>query len=252
MDNPYDSIVKGLASLRAGLRQESQHAGGLAESGAHAPFVTISRQAGAGGRSFAVSLAARLNAIDAGALPWTVWDNELVTRIANQWHLRPESVAAIEEQRPNWLEEALASLLSGNAEEHSEVAVFHHVASAIRALAEMGRVIIVGRGGAFVTEDLPGGVHLRLVAPLQHRVEAMARARGISMAQAAKWVRETDHNRDAFCHRHWPGRTPGPEAFTATFNTARSATGTLVEAVLPLVLNVGAVVAGTTRDAVPK
>ena len=136
-----------------------------------APFITISRQAGAGGRSLAQGLVRRLNDAHPGILPWTVWDNELVHKVAEENHLPENLVASIEDRRPSWLHEALSGIaFEDDPANPDEFKVYRRVAVAIRALARMGRVILVGRGGAFVTRELPGGIHLRLVAPLKDRV----------------------------------------------------------------------------------
>jgi hypothetical protein len=205
-----------------------------AQPAPHAPFVTISRQAGAGGRALANSLAIRLNERCPGQLPWMVWDNELVERVAAEHHLPVSRVAALEDERPSWLEEALGTLaISGPPA--TEAAVYHRVATTIRVLAQVGRVIVIGRGGAFVTADLPGGVHVRLVAPVEHRVAATARAMNLSSREAADWVKEKDQAREAFYRRRWPTRSLTPENFTATFNTAAVGNDRLVESVVSLV-----------------
>ena len=115
------------------------------------PFITISRQAGAGGRSFATRLVERLNEIDTSDLHWTLWDNELVERVAAEYHLRPSAVASLEDQPHSWLEEALGSLAIGSTRDRpDELTLYHRVSTTIRALAEIGRVVIVGRGGGFI------------------------------------------------------------------------------------------------------
>jgi hypothetical protein len=226
-------IMPALAALHSG---EYQHQRGPLHhpDRGPAPFVTISRQAGAGGRSLANRLAERLNARDPGDVPWAVWDNELVERVAAEYHLPRSKVAALEETRPSWLEELLGGLtVSGNPAD--ELTVYHRVATTIRALAEIGRVIIVGRGAGFVTADMPGGVHLRLVAPLDRRIEWAARSMGISKAVATDWVKEKDAARDAFYRRHFPKWPLTPENFTATFNVAGTTDERLEESVLALV-----------------
>ena len=50
------------------------------------------------------------------------------------------------------------------------ISIVNNDINGVRALAEVGRVIIVGRGGVFITRDLPGGIHVRLVAPREWRV----------------------------------------------------------------------------------
>jgi hypothetical protein len=176
----------------------------------------------------------RLNERDPGAVPWTVWDNELVERVAAEHHLPASKVAALEDVRPSWLEEALGSLAVASPPS-DEMTVFHRVAATIRALAEIGRVIIVGRGAAFVTADMPGGVNVRLVAPRERRIEWTAGSMGISPEVAADWVKEKDAAREAFYRRHFPKRPLIPENFSATFNTALVPADQLEQSVLDLV-----------------
>ena len=227
--NPKD-VLAVMASMRAaeyaGLHQAA------ARQDRPVSFFTISRQAGAFGRTFAGQLADRLNELDPGELPWTVWDNELVERVAQEHQLPIARIASLEDDRPTWLEAAIGGLTS--VDWPDELSVFHRVAETIRALAAVGRVIIVGRGGVFVTRDMPGGVHLRLVAPEEFRIEKTASAMGITKDAAAAAVREKDANRALFYRRHWPSRPLVPEAFSATFNTAAVPTDLLVECVLPL------------------
>jgi hypothetical protein len=210
--SPHD-ITETLAALHAGEYQAAR------AGHSPRPFVTISRQAGAGGRTLATALVDHLNRTDAGELPWTAWDDELVERVARERDLPPERVAALEGRQPTWLEEALGGLaMASNAP--AEATVFRGMAMSVRALAELGRVVIVGRGAVFMTGDLPGGVHVRLVAPVAARVSSTAAERRLSPAAAAEWVRETDRARAAFYRRHWPGGALNPEAFTMTLNTA--------------------------------
>src|SRR5687767_1330894 len=100
------SILKNDAGLLAALRvaayEQSQRAIASGEPLARiAPFITISRQAGAGGRSLAKQLADRLNSIDPGELPWTTWDNELVEKVASEHYVSPSRVEALEDERPS-------------------------------------------------------------------------------------------------------------------------------------------------------
>ncbi len=234
---PHD-IVPMLAALRAGLYQQNLRDDDAKRQQPHPPFITISRQAGAGGRSIAKQLADRLNdEIDPGELSWTVWDNELVERVAAEHDLPVANVAALEGEPPTWLEQALCGLAIESPANHpDELKVYHRVATTIRALAEIGRVVIVGRGAALITRDMTGGTHLRLVAPLEYRIAATAKAMGASAEVAAAVVRQKDHSRESFYRRYWPNHPLVPENFTATFNTAAVTREQLVECVLSLIV----------------
>jgi hypothetical protein len=237
MKYDHDQVFSAVSAAIRAVEHAQVHSTPHGPEGPHGPpFFTISRQAGAGGRTFARLLVERLNEVDAAELPWTTWDNELVERVAVEHRLRADRVRALEDERPAWLEEALAGLaIADPAAGADEFCVFRRVATAIRALAEMGRVVIVGRRGAMITRDLPGGIHLRLVASLAFRVASMVETRSLSPEAAAAEVRRVDRNRDAFYRRHWPGHAPPPpEDFTAVFNTGMTPIERLVDAALAL------------------
>jgi hypothetical protein len=171
-------------------------------------------------------------------LSWTVWDNELVHKVAEENHLPEDLVTSLEDRRPSWLHDALSGLaFQDDPANPDEFKVYCRVVVAIRALAQMGRVVIVGRGGAFVTRDLPGGVHLRLVAPLKERVARYGRRFDLAPEVAAETVRRIDEARAAFYRRYWTDKRLAAESFTATFNTAAVTEDRLVEAVVALVPN---------------
>jgi len=52
-------------------------------------------------------------------------------------------------------------------------------------LLSAGHTIIVGRGGNLVSRRLPGGIHIRLTAPLEVRVKRMAE---LLDADADEWI----------------------------------------------------------------
>jgi cytidylate kinase len=65
----------------------------------------------------------------------------------------------------------------------------------VRILALLGKVIIVGRGGAMVTRDIPGGINVRLVAPEVTRVRWMMHKLSLDKDAALKLVRKQDADR---------------------------------------------------------
>jgi hypothetical protein len=232
-----DALNELLASIRAGLYLQQQRADAETRR-TDPPFVTISRQAGAGGRTLAWALADRLNALDPGERPWTVWDRELVEKVAREEHIPVTLIESLELEGPrrNAFQDFLASLSARNdPADLDEFQVFRRVANTVRALARAGRTIIVGRGGVYATADLAGGVHVRLVAPLQGRVAHMAGVLNFSERDAASEVRRIDRYRETFHRRYWPDKALLPEIFTITLNTARAGEGQMVESILPLI-----------------
>ena len=199
-------------------------------------FVTISRQAGAGGTSVARALVERLNGLDPLPHPWTCWDQELVKKVAAESHVPERLIETLEENRAGWLLDVLSGLAtSEEARRTDELTLVRIVSEAVCGLACAGRVVIVGRGGAFLTRALPGGVHVRIVAPLAWRVAHMARIPGMTSERAARRVEELDRRRDAFYRRHWPGQSLKPEDYSVTFNSAEVSIPVIAESIAILV-----------------
>ena len=233
-----DTLDGLLASIRAALYLQQQRADADVRRTTVVPFVTVSRQAGAGGRTFARALADRLNALDPADCPWAVWDRELVEKVAAEEHIPAELVESLEQQGPRRgaFEEFLASLSARNdCFDLDEFQVYRRVAHTVRGLARAGRAIVVGRGGVYATGDLPGGVHIRLVAPLRQRVAHMAKLLNVPAEEAAREVRRIDRYRQTFHRRYWADKALLPEIFTLTLNTAAMDDGQMVDCVLPLI-----------------
>jgi len=223
---PAEKILK--AALHSTLHPPKAHIAG------HGVFVTVSRQHGAGGTTFSHRLADRLNAEGAG--DWSAWDHELIEKVSAQEKIARQIVEMVETHPHNWLDVMLEGFSASEGVQHTaEFHVYKRITAAIRALANTGHTIIVGQGGRYVTEDLPGGIHLRLEAPLEYRIQYIAKKNDISIHEAAERVEELDQNRARFFHRYWPGRTLSPDTFTLTLNAGAMSVEEMVNSVIPLV-----------------
>jgi cytidylate kinase len=234
--NPLDANIR---SILATVHAETLHKARSPGVPLPLPFVTISRQAGAGGRTLAQKVVELLHARDP-AMPdtgrWAAWDHELVEKVSAEHHMAEEVVEALGEAQHPWFQDVLAGLSFGEGEQQpEEFKVYRRVAATIRALAKAGRAVIVGRGGVYLTKDLPLGVHVRLVAPRNKRIKAMAHKMNTSPAEAAAWVDHVDQARNSFYQRYWPGRPIDAEAFTVTLDTSHLTDEQMAAAVVQLV-----------------
>ncbi len=198
------------------------------------PFITISREAGAGGRTLMRRLIGRLNELDLAnpqRTPWAGFDRELVEKVAKDHKLHKTLVDLLGEQCHSWLYDVFAGLSAQTTESQ----IYRRVAETIRALAQGGRAVIVGRGGVFITQNMPGGIHIQIVAPFEHRAQQMARVLDTDLKHAAQEVRRIEQNRASFYKRYWPGIPLSPSIFTATFNSAAISETKMVDAILPLI-----------------
>jgi CMP/dCMP kinase len=98
---------------------------------------------------------------------------------------------------------------------------------------EKGKIIIVGRGGQVMLKDRPGAVHVRIIAPLEVRVERIkARLRAGSQPLSAEMdqhlttqARDMVHQRDAisadYIKRFYQADWTDPLLYHLVLNTGR-------------------------------
>jgi cytidylate kinase len=181
-------------------------------------------------------LADRLTEVDPGLTPWAVWDRDLVERAAQEHHIPESLVAQLESYHRTAFDEILAALFPvGGLPDLDQNQLYRRIAYTIRGIARAGRAVIVGRGGVYATRGMPGGVHVRLVAPVERRIKHMAELRHVSEKDAAAEVHRLDAEREKFHRRFSMDREALPDVFTITLNTGQFSEERLVECVLPLV-----------------
>lgn len=186
-------------------------------SGAHHPFVTISRQAGAGAETVAHLLADKLGiAAPKNAEPWTVFDKNLIAKVLEDQDL-PQAIAShVTEDKDTTVQALVGELLGLHP---SMWTIFHHTSDTVLKLARIGRCIIVGRGGNIITAKLKGGIHIRLVAPESVRLAHIKEYFGLDDKAAAKYMHEHDEGRRRYVKSNFDRDNTDPLLYHAVLNT---------------------------------
>jgi cytidylate kinase len=185
----------------------------------HRPVVTVSRQTGAGGNTFGSALCGYLERVQPkGRGPWALVDRELVDKILEDEAL-PDRLAA-------WSPE---DHLSGISFVVEELLGLHRAAwkpvqettETILRLAEMGNVILVGRGANVILSHLPQAFHVRLEASFESRVAHVAELRGTSRKAARAYVEAEDKARQRFIRRYFQVDVKDPLLYNLVVNVDR-------------------------------
>jgi len=136
------------------------------------PFVTISRQAGAGGHTLAQTLVQWLEQeMEADWFHgWQVCDQSLCDIFLRDTQLQVSVQSLLTEEFRSQIHAFVTGLFGRKPDQYR---VMQEMFETVRALAAVGKVILVGRGGCLVTRKLELGVHVRLVAPEADRVQSM-------------------------------------------------------------------------------
>jgi cytidylate kinase len=80
-------------------------------------------------------------------------------------------------------------------------------------------VVIAGRGGQALLHDMPGAVHVQIVAPFEQRVSVLAERDGISHEEAARSVKASDQARRDYVRRYHGVDWLDPTLYDMVINT---------------------------------
>jgi cytidylate kinase len=208
------SIMAGSANLKGyvralGARGKQRHKSPL-------PYVTISRESGAGGREVGEALARLLTEPGSDA-PWKCYDRELVDEIIRDHNLSEELRSSLEEEQISRLDDWVSSVI-----EHKppQVVLAEKTARTVRSLALHGHAVILGRGGGIVTRDLPYGLHVRLIAPKAVRLsrkQEQAQQQGKELHEVD--LDRIDAARAAYVRSYWGADQTDPHNYDLVLNT---------------------------------
>lgn len=184
------------------------------------PFITISRQAGAGGHLLAHVIMTDFIRYQDDELfrGWHVFDRELCEVIAQDPSLQTSMQELMAEQYKSDFAEYIESLFVGRPRQYLQ---YKKIFTVVRMLATLGKVIIVGRAGALAAQELPAGIGVRLVAPEPERVRWMMRKFTIGRKEALALCRKQEADRRKMSRTFFNRDIDDPLIYHAVFNSAR-------------------------------
>lgn len=169
------------------------------------PVVTISRELGSEGTRIAEEVARALGA--------ECVDKEVLAEMARQAGLPVEAIAQAEEKllsRPTLVSRDMQALFSKGQQARgtslTEASYVAQMSEAIRALAERGNIVFVGRGAQLILQEHPSALHVHLHAPLDVRARRLQARRGLADLEAARRViQQADEQRRGWFRRFFAG-----------------------------------------------
>lgn len=198
------------------------------------PFVTISRQAGAGGHTLAREIIRKLDQrADAGwNRGWELFDQKLCAYLAQDPSTQASFESLLKEEYHHGVQQSVFEMLTGKAETYQ---LQKKIADVVRFLAWVGRVVIVGRAGMCVARKFPVGVHVRLVAPEAVRAERLANEWQKDLGSTLVELRRQDQERARMVRDMYGRQIDDPLLYTVVFNTEERQTEGIASAVVELV-----------------
>ncbi|MFM8321833.1 MAG: AAA family ATPase [Chloroflexota bacterium] len=164
--------------------------------------MTISRQMGSLGSQTAFLLAEKLSY-------QLVW-RELINQAARRAGAPEVALAAIDD----------LGLLKICPSEDACHAYHQAVAAIVGELAEQGRAVLLGRAGQVLLAGDPQALHVRIMAPVDVRVDRIAARLKITPAQALAQVQASDRSRRQYLKKFYNARWDDPALYDLVINTA--------------------------------
>ncbi|MEW6109011.1 MAG: cytidylate kinase family protein [Nitrospirota bacterium] len=164
--------------------------------------LTVSREYGSGGREIGRAVAESLgyqyidksrilSAISAMGEKWGEWGKNLDEHCPTIW------------EKYDWSFRGFGALIQSN----------------ILNFALRDKVVIIGRGGNFLLKKIPFALRIRIVAPVEKRLENIAKRENVDNDTARWLIEKTDSERSCFIYSLYGRRWDDPEQYDMLFDT---------------------------------
>ena len=203
--------------------------GPLREKGKAQPritVITVSMEPGSGGSLLAQQVADRFG--------FDYFHRDIIKGISKSAKIRATVIETIEKERLSGIEDFIASLYKDH---YLYPGIYmEHLLKFVNTIAHHGRAVIVGRGANFIIPP-DERFSVRVVAPLEIRIQCVARAYKVSAENARKRVIARESRRAAFVRKSYNADISDPENYDLTINTGRMPIETALEVVVAAVKN---------------
>ena len=187
------------------------------------PYLLVSREMGAGGSEIAACVVQRLG--------WEILDKEILNALESDYGTPAPVLDVVDEKKPSWLTDLFNGWIEGHG--FSQLTYVHRLHRVFDMAAQRGNVVIVGR----VQIILPrrAGLSVRIIVPLEFRVEQILLRQGISAAKAREFVEHSDRQRIAFIKRYFHQNVADPHVYDLVLNVEQFGQDNAVDLIINVV-----------------
>jgi len=166
-------------------------------------ILTISRQKGSLGDEIASMLASRLG--------YHLYDREIINKAARESGSPELALADIDE----------LDLLGLSITEEESCKYREAISTILHEIARSGDAIILGRGGQVILRDDPSALHVRIFAPIELRIQRVARRQEINPEKARQLIRAADKHSRRHLKRCYQADWDDPTLYDLVINTQK-------------------------------
>jgi cytidylate kinase len=182
------------------------------------PAVTLSRQTGAGAMEIAGELAEFLQARTPAPSQWMVFDKNLAEKVLEEHKLPKEIAKFMPEDRISAIHDAVEEMLGLHP---SSRTLLQQTTETILHLAELGHVILIGRAANVITRSMKNVFHIRLIAPLDQRIQQVMARSQLNHKAALELIQKQDRGRQRYLKKLFHADIDDNLQYDLVINTAR-------------------------------
>lgn len=203
------------------LKEHMQHSKDVKKPAETGSYISLSREAGAGG--------VRIARVVGQQLGWDVLHKALLDFMTQRYDMPRDMLEVVDETRANWFHDVIGSFIDRRIVSHDSFVV--HLERIIYLAALHGNVVFVGRGAQFVLPRIHG-LAVRIVAPKKKRIESMMQRKELTRQAATAMVEQLDAGRKEFCQRHFHHDITDSAEYDLVINTDRLSTQASAELIV--------------------
>ncbi|HDQ05068.1 MAG TPA: cytidylate kinase-like family protein [Deltaproteobacteria bacterium] len=172
------------------------------------PVITVSRDPGSGGSEIARRVA---NGLDMDLI-----GGQIIQHVADSARMSRKVIESLDEKEVKFRETLLSSLFGEFRPWPGEY--LQHLTRVIGTIAVFGNVVIVGRGANHILPPQKA-FKVRIIAPLEFRINYFIEDRGYTRSEAEQYVIRKEADRKAFVRKFFNADVNDPKLYDIIINT---------------------------------
>ncbi|MCB2149222.1 MAG: cytidylate kinase-like family protein [Deltaproteobacteria bacterium] len=172
------------------------------------PVITLSREPGSGGKFVAKAVAERLGL--------ELFHQEIINAMAENADTTARIIRTLDERSLSMIEDWVSAAISERHLWPDDVS--RVLMRVIGTIGRHGKAVIVGRGANFILPP-ENRFRVRIIAPLELRVNHVAETYGVTKKEAKRRVLRTESDRQAFVRKYFYSDISDPANYDMILNT---------------------------------
>lgn len=185
------------------------------------PVITVCMEPGSGGSVVAQEIAKQLD--------FDLFHRDIINEIAKSSHISSQVIETLEKERLSGINDFISSLI--NDKYLWPGLYLEHLMKIVHVIGRHGRAVIVGRGANFILSQKER-FSVRVVAPLEVRIQIVVNEFGVSENDAKRRILRRESRRRAFVRQSFHENIADPLNYDLVLNTGKLSIKSAVNAVI--------------------